>query len=190
MVLCRKGETLVPSCPLGLSRDQIYTVIQIVISESNVWLLTFLHCFFSHLLWQSLLGMLASMTNKNRGIGQLLPTLENSKLRKHTNRPKLTNFSGAYYMGNLIKKDIWALKKQAHHQKNLQHCEKSIKGVWQNSINGAWSARLRAGSEDRPGEMGHTRFSITQTSCAEGVMIHAPLSTHWKSKEFSGPFLH
>lgn len=91
------------------------------------------------------------MINKYRGIGQLLPTLENSKLKKNTNVPKLTNFSGTYYMGHQIKKDIRVLKKQAHHQKNLKHCEKSIKGVWQNAINGAWSARLRAGSEDRPG---------------------------------------
>lgn len=77
--------------------------------------------------------------------------ITNSKLKKHSNMPKLTNFSGTYYMWNLIKKNIRALKKQAHHQKNFQHCEKSIKGVWQNSMNGAWFARLRAGSEDRPG---------------------------------------
>lgn len=91
------------------------------------------------------------MTNKYRGIRQLLPMLENYKLRKHTNMPKLTNFPGTYYICNLIKKDIRALQKQAHHQKKFQHCEKSIKGVWQNSMNGAWFARLRAGSEDRPG---------------------------------------
>lgn len=97
-------------------------------------------------------------------------------------------------MCNLIKKDIKAKNKtksktQAHPQKSIQHCEKLIENAWHNSTNVAWSAGSRAGSGDRPGEMRHTRFSLTLNSCDERLMIHTPLSTHLESKVFQGLFL-
>lgn len=66
-------------------------------------------------------------------------------------------------MWNLIKNDSKALKKkikkQAHRQKIIQHCEKKIEDTWHDSTNIAWFAGSRAGSEDRPGEMRHTHLA-------------------------------